>query len=198
MRDQILDVAERLFAEHGFAGVSTRDIVAGTDLKNQASLYHHFENKRALYEAVLERAMQQLIEHLPRERGGTEEAIAVNIDRLMGYLSERPHVAKLIQRANIDDERYLLETVSSLLRPVYSQGREALRGANALWADEEIPHLAAGLFFLIFGYFANSELLKAVVGSDPLDSSAMDRQRRFIKTAVARLLGVQPQGEMKG
>jgi AcrR family transcriptional regulator len=48
-RDIILDAAERLFAQRGFAGVSMRDIVAETPLKNQASLYHHFKNKRALF-----------------------------------------------------------------------------------------------------------------------------------------------------
>ena len=44
-RDQIMDAAERLFAKNGFAGVSMRDIVAETDLRNQASLYHQITRK---------------------------------------------------------------------------------------------------------------------------------------------------------
>src|SRR5439155_1143503 len=54
-RDVILDAAERCFAERGFAGVSTREIAAEAGLRNQASLYHHFTDKRALYEAALAR-----------------------------------------------------------------------------------------------------------------------------------------------
>ena len=60
-RDAILDAAEGCFAERGFAGVSTRDIAGKAGLKNQASLYHHFRDKRALYAAVLERGIAPVI-----------------------------------------------------------------------------------------------------------------------------------------
>ncbi len=60
-RDAILDVAERHFAERGFAGSSMRDITAESGLKNQASLYHHFRDKRALYEAVLTRGIEPIV-----------------------------------------------------------------------------------------------------------------------------------------
>lgn len=45
-RDLILDAAEGLFAERGYAGVSMRDITAEAGLGNQASLYHHFRPVR--------------------------------------------------------------------------------------------------------------------------------------------------------
>src|SRR6266508_3536281 len=61
-REQILDAGERLFAQRGYDGVSMRDIVAETALRNQASLYHHFRNKRALYEAVLRRGLPQVLD----------------------------------------------------------------------------------------------------------------------------------------
>src|SRR5262250_2278302 len=61
-RAVILDAAERRFAERGFAGVSVREIASDAGLKNQASLYHHFKNKKALYEAVLSRGVQPILE----------------------------------------------------------------------------------------------------------------------------------------
>src|SRR2546426_1687047 len=60
-RDVILDAAERRFAERGFSGVSMREIAADAGLRNQASLYHHFRDKRALYEAVLARGITPII-----------------------------------------------------------------------------------------------------------------------------------------
>ena len=60
-RDAILDAAERRFAERGFAGVSVRQITADAGLRNQASLYHHFKNKRAIYEAVLARGIAPIV-----------------------------------------------------------------------------------------------------------------------------------------
>src|SRR5262249_58986079 len=52
-REVILDVAEREFAERGYAGVSMRKIAAAAGPHNQASPYHHLPHQRALYEAVL-------------------------------------------------------------------------------------------------------------------------------------------------
>jgi len=195
-RGQILDAAERLFAQRGFAGVSMRDIVAETDLRNQASLYHHFRNKKALYEAVLQRGLDGILMLMPGP--GTATSVGPNIDRLLDYLSKHPHLAQLIQRASMDDSRYLKKAINSLLRPVYSQGRRALTGADRIWEADEIPHLAAGLYLLIFGYFANAEMLKMVVGQDPLSPEAVDRQRRFLKVAVAKLLGIEDGGKSDG
>jgi len=191
-RDIILDAAVRLFAQRGFAGVSMRDIVAETPLKNQASLYHHFKNKRALYEAVLSRGLDDIVSLVPEDRTNSLRELGTNLDRLLDYLSEHRHLAQLIQRAALDDGRYLESAVTTLLRPLYAQGKEALTGVEQLWQPEEVPHLAAGLYHLIFGYFANAELLRAVVLEDPLSPAAVQRQRRFLKGAVARLLGIGP------
>ena len=69
-RQQILDVAERLFAARGVHGTSVRD-VAGELAIPTASLLHHFPRKERLYGAVLQRIAEQLAEVLER---GTEGA----------------------------------------------------------------------------------------------------------------------------
>jgi AcrR family transcriptional regulator len=190
-RDQILDAGERLFAERGYSGVSMRHIVAETALRNQASLYHHFRNKQALYEAVLKRGFQQILDLMPERHGGSAAEIDANVDQLIDYLSAHSHLAKLIQRAALDGSCTLQRVLSGLVRPLYSRERQALSGLEGVWNADEVPHLAAGLYLLTFGYFANAELLKNVVGKDPLGAEAMARQRRFLKTAIARLFGVE-------
>jgi AcrR family transcriptional regulator len=54
--DEILFVAARLFAEHGFAGTSTRAIAAAAGLR-QPSLFHWFPSKEAILERLLERSL---------------------------------------------------------------------------------------------------------------------------------------------
>lgn len=55
-RDLILDVAERLFAEHGIAGVSLRAIIAEAGV-NTAAVHYHFGSKENLVaEVFLHRA----------------------------------------------------------------------------------------------------------------------------------------------
>src|SRR5436309_2817150 len=106
-RDVILDAAERCFAERGFAGVSTREIAAEAGLRNQASLYHHFTDKRALYEAALARGVAPIVALMEESGGGWLDPGEVerNVDRLLDYLSEHPHLPRLIPRAGLDDSR---------------------------------------------------------------------------------------------
>ena len=187
-RDLILDAAERRFAERGFAGVSMREIAAETGLKNQASLYHHFRDKQALYEAVLTRGVDAL-QALFTEPAGDPAALDAHLDRLVDYLVEHPHLPRLIQRAGIDDSRHLRIAVRQLLRPLYSQGLSLLGDAGGPWEPADLPYLAAGFYHLIFGYFADAALFAAVLDEDLHSPAAVARQRRFVKTAAAQLLG---------
>src|ERR1051326_8672001 len=107
-RDLILDAAERRFAERGFAGVSMREMAAEAGLKNQASLYHHFRDKRALYEAVLGRRITPIIALVAESgkswRGGEAgrldaQVVPAVLDRIFDYLEEHPHLPRLIERA---------------------------------------------------------------------------------------------------
>jgi TetR/AcrR family transcriptional regulator len=190
-RELVLDVAERRFGERGFAAVSMREIAAETGLKNQASLYHHFKNKRALYEAVLNRGVELIISRMAESTRGHVSQEAV-LDHVIDILVEHPHLARLIQRAGMDDNRNLARAVGRLLAPLYEQGLSVLAELSPSWPTADLPHLGAGLYHLIFGYFANAPLLEAVIRDDPRAAQALARQRRFIKTAVAALMASGP------
>lgn len=53
-RAAILDAAHGLFVAQGYAETSTPDIVAAAGM-TRGALYHHFEDKKALFRAVAER-----------------------------------------------------------------------------------------------------------------------------------------------
>lgn len=53
-RERVLDAAERLFAEQGYAGTSLRSIVAAAGV-NLAAIHYHFRSKESLLEAVVVR-----------------------------------------------------------------------------------------------------------------------------------------------
>jgi AcrR family transcriptional regulator len=195
-RDAILEAAEQRFAERGFAAVSVREIATEAGLRNQASLYHHFRDKRALYEAVLAHGLEPILTLLAESAaapggGGYGEAF---VDRLVVYLAEHPNLPRLIQRAAIEDRRYLPSALPRLLAPLYQQGLRVLAERGGPWQPAELPHLATALYLLIFGYFGSAALFETVTQEDPRSPAAVARQRRFLRTALARLLAVEPPG----
>jgi AcrR family transcriptional regulator len=73
-RAQLLEVAGRLFAEHGYLGTSSKEICLRAGV-NMAAVNYHFGSRDGLYEAVLVEAHRQVV---------TQEALAAFVQ------SERP------------------------------------------------------------------------------------------------------------
>ena len=94
---KILDVAESLFAEHGFAATSLRDITTQAGV-NLASVNYHFRSKEALLASVLERRF-----------GPVNQARLA----LLAALEAEPARGPLVK-----------ELVHALLAPVFQQRRE--------------------------------------------------------------------------
>ena len=61
-RDRILGVAETLFARHGFAGASLRQVTAAANV-NLAAVNYHFGSKESLIEEVFRRRLDELNRH---------------------------------------------------------------------------------------------------------------------------------------
>ncbi|MEL6166060.1 MAG: TetR/AcrR family transcriptional regulator, partial [Cyanobacteria bacterium J06628_3] len=59
-KEQILNVAERQFAEKGYAGTSLRGLIKEAEV-NIAAVHYHFGSKEELYSAVVRRVAQQIV-----------------------------------------------------------------------------------------------------------------------------------------
>jgi AcrR family transcriptional regulator len=62
-RSALLDEATRLFAERGYAATSLEDIASASQV-TRGAVYHHFDGKQALFEAVLGAQETQVIEEV--------------------------------------------------------------------------------------------------------------------------------------
>jgi TetR/AcrR family transcriptional regulator, cholesterol catabolism regulator len=62
-RDDILDAATQIFSQKGFHAASMQDIAEAVKLQ-KASLYHHVNSKQEILTAILDRALDLLIERI--------------------------------------------------------------------------------------------------------------------------------------
>ncbi|NET35346.1 MAG: TetR/AcrR family transcriptional regulator [Cyanothece sp. SIO1E1] len=60
-KEQIINVAERLFAERGFAGTTLRNVVSEAKV-NLAAVHYHFGSKENLFRAVVARFARPVVE----------------------------------------------------------------------------------------------------------------------------------------
>lgn len=120
-RNRILKSASALFAERGFSGVSMSDVAEAAGLV-KSSIYHHFENKEALYLAVMAEMSRQSREQMEAgAQGSTWKERLLGAARVLGKLiGPRSHVLSLILGgmaqvpANVDS--HMMETIAPLRR----------------------------------------------------------------------------------
>ena len=62
-RAELLAAARRLFADRGYGGVGTEEIVRAAGV-TRGALYHHFSGKRDLFRAVYEEIEKELVEQI--------------------------------------------------------------------------------------------------------------------------------------
>src|SRR5215475_8305713 len=81
-RRKLEQVARKLFAERGFANVSAEEIVAAADV-TRGALYHHYDGKEGLFEAVVDALMQDVHAKLARSAAGASDPLQA-IERGIG------------------------------------------------------------------------------------------------------------------
>ncbi len=152
MRALLIRVGRALFVERGFAGTGTPEIVAQAGV-TRGALYHHFEDKEALFEAVVRADAQAVAEAIeaadrpelsPVDRlicGGEAFLAAMALPgRTRLLLRDAPAVLGLAELAKIDAET----GGGTLAAGLVEAGVEAPEVAQLLSAAYDRAALALG------------------------------------------------------
>ena len=169
---KILDAAEFLFAERGFAETSLRTIT-GRAKVNLASVNYHFGSKKSLIQAVFDRFLQDFTQQLSlrlqelEERPATElqaEALlAALIEPLLSLNTKRPNAVSIFMRLL---GRAYAETQGHLRRYVTERYGHVLVRFTLLF-QKGYPELTNDQIFWRLHYMLGS-LIFTLAGSDAL------------------------------
>lgn len=187
--ERILEAAETLFAERGYAGTTLRDVAAEVGLRNP-SLYNHFPSKESLYAAVLERGISPMLEALSAFAEAEQQDSTAVIRRMLELLARRPNLAQLIQHEILAGGERMNPLLREWVEPVFAQARRAIERnpAASRWRPDQIPLLVLALYHVVVGYFTIAPLYKTLNGEDLLSEQALEKQVRFCSDLVGLLL----------
>ncbi|MBO0842935.1 MAG: TetR/AcrR family transcriptional regulator [Nocardioides sp.] len=178
----LIEVAERLFTDNGYASTSLDAIVAGAEV-TKGALYHHFSGKQALFEVVFEKvetATAQRIEQAMREERDPWAKAIVGLRAFLARVQEPGYRRIVIQDgpAVLGYERYREQEERSAFAVVRDIVQLVLEAAGQSFDDEMV-----GTFARLFFGALSSAGESVTASSDP--ESAAER----VEAAVAYLLG---------
>jgi len=189
--ERILDAAEALFAERGYAGATLRDVATEVGLRTP-SLYNHFPSKESLYAAVLERGISPVLDVLTEvveARGRSDRDVRQVVDRTMNLVGRRPNLPRLIQHETLSGGRHLTPMLREWVRQTFARAYEMVEASSAArrWEPDQFPLLVLAMYHVFVGYFAIAHVYKDLNGQDLLSQQALAKQTRFFGDLVAAL-----------
>ena len=169
-RQRLLDIAEQLFAERGFYGVSIAAIASEVGFTKQG-LLHYFNSKEKLYGAILQRISDDFQEQQTEAEQASEEPTE-SLKQFYAALAEPTETntrrTRLIMRELLDNNAraanaenwYLREFLERLIVMV-----KAIEGLQAL-SDEEALIFAYQLLGAVNYFLISPATLSGIFGKD--------------------------------
>jgi AcrR family transcriptional regulator len=117
-REEILDAATELFAEHGYSDAVTQELVERLQV-GKGTVYRHFPSKRDLFLAAVDRVMRRSRERIDIVLEGIDdpfERVSTAIRTFLEFFAEHPRFVELLVQ-----ERALFKDRTT---PTYFQHRE--------------------------------------------------------------------------
>jgi AcrR family transcriptional regulator len=108
-KQAILDVAQALFAQHGYEGLSIRDLAEHCGLA-KATIYHHFRDKQDLFMSVLTQEMVSMHTRIMLAAGDEQNAmekLRLVVDSYCEMLGERRSLILTSLQTNNDLQHQL-------------------------------------------------------------------------------------------
>src|SRR6266550_6246396 len=197
-RAAILKAAVREFAQEGAAGART-DAIARSAGVNKALLYYYFEDKEALYRAVLDQVfggVRAAIHNALSQDLPPREKLARYICAHFDYIASNPLYPRIVQaeflRAGRDPSR--LERIAKhYFRPVFLELSALLKEGEQSGEFRTVNpiHFIPSMISVIVFYFNTAPIMKLMTGVDPMSPERLAERRAAVVDFISAALFVR-------
>ena len=184
---QIRMAATKLFASHGYAGVSLQDIADEVGVAKQTLLYH-YPSKEALRRAVLEHVFEHWRGRLPQilqaVTSGKRRFTALTEELIRFFATDRDR-ARLLAREILDDPKNVQRLLSENLRPWLLLTAEYIREGQKvglIHADVDPEAYVLHVIVLVISTVASLSSLPAIL--EPPGATRADLEERHLEELV--------------
>ncbi len=188
-RARLLEEAEKIFAEKGYAKASTREICAAAGL-NAAAISYHFGGKEELYRAVLLGPIEAITDQFSGFDGpGLDLADALSrilSPFVLGAAADQCAI-RLHLREMVEPSPVYAQTISQFIKPQHdTMARLMARHIGLAQPDDDVHRLVFAIIAMAHDYCMSQEFMK-IVAPRLLDSpDALPRAlARMVDWAVA-------------
>ena len=194
-REQILAIAERLFAERGFFETRLEDV--GEEMgAGRSTVLYHFKDKRQLYQAVLSEVFGGLLIEIRAafSRSGTlPERVESAVESFVDYIANRPSAARIALRESVTTDEAILREIHTqaspflvLLDVLFDEGeRSGVIRANR----SDSLHFASMIGGATIFYVGALPTFVPNLTYDPLSHERLARHKRDVIRVARQLLG---------
>ncbi len=167
LKDRILDTAEELFADTGYAATSIRRIADQAGV-NPALVHYYFGNKKTLLQEVMERTLEPLGRAIAAMKDGAEASPDRIAALLLSMASKHPNIPRLLTREVLlpggEMQQFFTENMAPRLGGALPALLDREKSAGRLRQDTD-PGISAVLIMAmcVFPFIARS-LAEPVIG----------------------------------
>lgn len=192
-RQTILDAAEQVFAELGFAEARMEDVAQQVGVRRPSLLYH-FKNKQDLYDSVKAEIYTALRQAVAQRQPAGDDALAQLLgllDSWLDFMASRPTAARVILRNTIEKrlprdsgQPRFSEAVVADFERLVAHGR----ASGAFSDDVETTQLLMLLGNGILNYVCSGQVIGGGRAFDPAAPEPLERYRRLLHKTARVLL----------
>jgi AcrR family transcriptional regulator len=195
-REQLLDEAAKLFAQLGYARATTSQLAKAAGV-TEPIIYRHFNSKRDLFIALIERTASQTLEHWSKRLADAKDPT----ERLHRLIGDNP----MVNEDSRDSYRVFLQALSEIddvaihtavVAHVQNLHRFLTRELEAGQADRKVTHVFSAE--LIAWLLLHIGLGYGVMSMIAVPGQGVDDKGQHVRHILDRLLARKHPTQLRG